>query len=133
MCKARRFFSREKQVFPVGFSLAFPRFPQISKNPTKYQSSWNKKHSRRCWQTLYCCSIQVRCLNTSCWSLHIQYLPYCNRNRYGEGLVCCIGDGISCNAKSFFPSEFENDRLEISVPYSKPINVGIVYCPSKIN
>ena len=29
---ARRFFSREKQVFLVGFSLTFPRFPRISKN-----------------------------------------------------------------------------------------------------
>ena len=32
MRKARCFISREKQVFLVGFSLKFPRFPQISKN-----------------------------------------------------------------------------------------------------
>ena len=32
MRKARRFISREKQVFLVGFSLTFPRFPRISKN-----------------------------------------------------------------------------------------------------
>ena len=31
MRKARCFISREKQVFLVGFSLAFPRFPRISK------------------------------------------------------------------------------------------------------
>ena len=29
---ARCFFSQEKQVFLVGFSLKFPRFPRISKN-----------------------------------------------------------------------------------------------------
>ena len=32
MRKARRFISREKQVFFVGFSLAFAAFPRISKN-----------------------------------------------------------------------------------------------------
>ena len=32
MRKARRFISREKQTFLVRFSLAFPRFPRISKN-----------------------------------------------------------------------------------------------------
>ena len=32
MRKARRFISRKKQVFLVGFSLTFPRFLQISKN-----------------------------------------------------------------------------------------------------
>ena len=32
MRKARRFISWEKQVFLVGFSLTFPRFPRISKN-----------------------------------------------------------------------------------------------------
>ena len=32
MRKARRFLSREKQVFLVVFSLTFPRFPRISKN-----------------------------------------------------------------------------------------------------
>ena len=29
---ARRFFSRKKQVFLVGFSLTIPRFPRKSKN-----------------------------------------------------------------------------------------------------
>ena len=29
---ARHFFSREKQVFLVGFSLTIPRFPRKSKN-----------------------------------------------------------------------------------------------------
>ena len=32
MRKARRFISRQKQVFLVGFSLIFPRIPRISKN-----------------------------------------------------------------------------------------------------
>ena len=32
MRKAKRFSSREKQVFLVGFSLTFPRSPRISKN-----------------------------------------------------------------------------------------------------
>ena len=32
MRKVRRFISREKQAFLGDFSLAFPRFPQISKN-----------------------------------------------------------------------------------------------------
>ena len=32
MHKSRHFISREKQVFLVGFSLTFPRFPRISKN-----------------------------------------------------------------------------------------------------
>ena len=32
MRKAKRFISREKQVFLVGFSLTFPRFPRKSKN-----------------------------------------------------------------------------------------------------
>ena len=32
MRKARRFISREKQVFLVSFSLIFLRFPRISKN-----------------------------------------------------------------------------------------------------
>ena len=35
MRKARRFVSREKQVFLVGFSLTFPRFSPKTKNRLK--------------------------------------------------------------------------------------------------
>ena len=39
---ARPFFTREKYVFLVGFSLTIPRFPQIQKL-TKYESRRDKK------------------------------------------------------------------------------------------
>ena len=42
MHKARRFISREK-VFLVGFSLAFPRFPQILKKRLNNSLRWKLK------------------------------------------------------------------------------------------
>ena len=68
MRKARHFISREKQVFLVGFSLAFPRFPQISKNRLNTSlissfggnlSKWIRKKNVEYYRILY-----QKCRNT---------------------------------------------------------------------
>ena len=53
----------------------------------------------------------------------------CDRNRHGGGVVCYMRNDLSCDAKSFFPSEIENIFFELLLPNTKPIVVGIIYRP----
>ena len=52
-----------------------------------------------------------------------------DRNRQGDGVACFIKNDLSCNMKSFLPSEIENIFLEIFLPHSKPLLVGTIYRP----
>ena len=53
----------------------------------------------------------------------------CDSNRRRGGVVCYIRNDLSFDVKSFFPSEIENVFLEILLPNTKPIVVGIIYRP----
>ena len=52
-----------------------------------------------------------------------------DRNRHGGGVACFIRNYLSCNTKSFLPSEIENIFIEIFLPYSKSLVVGTIYHP----
>ena len=50
-----------------------------------------------------------------------------DRNRHGGGVACCIRSDISFNVRGDFSSE--NIFLEILLPKTKPILIGILYRP----
>ena len=51
------------------------------------------------------------------------------RNSFGGGVVCYIKAEIAYDRKSDFSDEIENVFLNILLPKSKPILVGIIYKP----
>ena len=65
--------------------------------------------------------------------LEIQISNYellrCDRNRNGGGVACYIRSDIGYLQKHFFPKEIENIFVEILLPKTKPLIVGIIYRP----
>ena len=53
----------------------------------------------------------------------------CDRNRHVGGLVCYIRNNLSCDVKSFFPSEIDNIFFELLLPNTKPMVFRIIYQP----
>ena len=51
----------------------------------------------------------------------------CDRNRNGGGVDCYIRSDISYLQKHFFPKEIENIFVEILLPKTKSLIVGIIY------
>ena len=52
-----------------------------------------------------------------------------DRNRHGGGIVCYIRDNINYNLRPNFSKDFENIVLDMLLPNTKPILVGIFYNP----
>ena len=52
-----------------------------------------------------------------------------DRNRHGGGVVCYIRNDISFNVRGDISSETENIFLDIFLPKTKPILIGILYRP----
>ena len=52
-----------------------------------------------------------------------------DRNSFGGGVVCYIKDGTAYDRISDFSDEIENVFLNIFLPKSKPILIGIIYKP----
>ena len=52
-----------------------------------------------------------------------------DRNRHGGGVACYIRSDISFNVRGDFSSEIENIFLDILLPKTKPILIGILYRP----
>ena len=50
-----------------------------------------------------------------------------DRNRHGGGVACYICSDISFNIRGDFSSEIENIFLDILLPKTKPILIGILY------
>ena len=54
----------------------------------------------------------------------------CDRNRNGGGVACYIRSDIGyLLTEHFFPKEIENIFVEILLPKTKPLIVGIIYSP----
>ena len=53
-----------------------------------------------------------------------------DRNRHGGGAACYIRSDISYKLNSLLPNEFQNTTVDILMPHTKPITVGIIYRPS---
>ena len=72
-------------------------------------------------------------LNESIFQLEIKidnyHLLRCDANRNGGGVACCIRSDISYMQKNFFPNVIKNIFLEILLPKTTPITVGIMYRP----
>ena len=52
-----------------------------------------------------------------------------DRNRHGGGVVCYIRDSINYNLRPNFSNKFENIVLDLLLPDTKPILIGIFYNP----
>ena len=52
-----------------------------------------------------------------------------DRNRHEGGVACYIRSDISFNVRGDFSSEIENIFLDILLPKTKPILIGILYRP----
>ena len=53
-----------------------------------------------------------------------------DRNRKRGGVICYVTNKICCNTKNCISNEIENIFIELPIPKTKPITVGIVYkCP----
>ena len=63
-------------------------------------------------------------INIDCYEL-----ARSDRNRHGGGVVCYIRNDISFNVRGDFSSEIENIFLDIFLPKTKPILIGILYRP----
>ena len=50
-----------------------------------------------------------------------------DQNRHGGGVACYIRSDISFNVRGDFSSEIENIFLDILLPKTKPILIGILY------
>ena len=58
---------------------------------------------------------------------------HCDRKRKDGRIVCYVTNDLSYIEKEFLPEEIENTFFEILLPKTKPITVGIIYCPPKQN
>ena len=52
-----------------------------------------------------------------------------DRNRHGGGVACYIRNDISFNVRGDFSNEIENIFLDIFLPKTRPILIGILYRP----
>ena len=53
----------------------------------------------------------------------------CDRNRHGGGVACYIRKDLAFNPREDFSPDIENVFLDIQLPKSKPILVGVLYRP----
>ena len=52
-----------------------------------------------------------------------------NRNRHGGGVACYMRNDLSFTKRNYFPHDIETIFIEIFLPKTKPMTVGIVYRP----
>ena len=52
-----------------------------------------------------------------------------DRNRHGGGVMCYIRNDLCFNQRENFSNEFENIFIDILLPKTKPILIGIIYRP----
>ena len=52
-----------------------------------------------------------------------------DRNSKGGGVICYVTNKICYNTKSFISNEIENIFIELLIPKTKPITVGIAHKP----
>ena len=55
----------------------------------------------------------------------------CDRNRYGGGVASYDSNSIHYNERSDFSGDFENIFINILLPKTTPILLGVVYRPPK--
>ena len=51
------------------------------------------------------------------------------RNRHGGGVACYVRNDLSFTKRNYFPHNIETIFIEIFLPKTKPVTVGIVYRP----
>ena len=56
-----------------------------------------------------------------------------DRNRKGGGVICYVANEICYNTKNCISNKIENIFIELLIPKTKPITVGIVYKPPDLN
>jgi len=54
-----------------------------------------------------------------------------DRNRHGGGVACYVNNSIHYNERHDFPCDFENIFIDILLPKTTPILLGVVYRPPK--
>ena len=52
-----------------------------------------------------------------------------DRNRHGGGVACYVRNDLSFTERNYFPHDIETTFIEIFLPKTKPMTVGIVYRP----
>ena len=52
-----------------------------------------------------------------------------DRNRHGGGVACYVRNDLSFTKRNYFPHDIETIFIEIFLPKTKPMTVGIVYRP----
>ena len=52
-----------------------------------------------------------------------------DRNRHRGGVACYVRNGLSFTKRNYFPHDIETIFIEIFLPKTKPMTVGIVYWP----
>ena len=52
-----------------------------------------------------------------------------DRNRHGGGVACYVRNDLSFTKRNHFPHDIETIFIEIFLPKTKPMTVGIVYRP----
>ena len=53
----------------------------------------------------------------------------CDQNRKGGGVICYVTNKICYNNKNCISNEIENIFIELLIPKTKPITIGIIYKP----
>lgn len=51
------------------------------------------------------------------------------RNRNGGGIACSVRNDVSSTKEIFFPQEVETIFIEIFLSKTKPLAVGVIFCP----
>ena len=52
-----------------------------------------------------------------------------DRNRHTEGVACYVRNDLSFTKRNYFPHDIQTIFIEIFLPKTKPMTVGIVYRP----
>ena len=52
-----------------------------------------------------------------------------NRNRHGGGVACYVRNDLNFTKRNYFPHDIETIFIEIFLPKTKPMRIGIVYRP----
>ena len=72
-------------------------------------------------------------LDNSIFDLEIEIDGYnilrFDRNRHGGGVACYVRNDLSFTKRNYFPHDIETIFIEIFLPKTKPMTVGIVYRP----
>ena len=56
-------------------------------------------------------------------------IPHFDRNRHGGGVACCVRNDLSFTKRNYFSHDIETIFIEIFLPKTKPMAIGIVYRP----